>query len=142
MELGPHLAFRHLPTALPTNAIFQFDRDTLFDVKGEVQVRWAVVPDPQKYVTDVLALEAGDVPVEKTHRGTWVLDKVLLDDIKIDVHMASEHDSDARHVKRRDDFMASIRAGKEIKPLIVLGADLFLVDGYARYRALKDLTVC
>lgn len=107
----------------------------------ELRIRWAIVPDPQKHVMDVLALEADDVPVEKIHQGKWVLDTVSLEEIKIDERMASGHDHDARHVKRRDGFVASIRAGREIKPLIVLGEDLFLVDGYARYSALKDLHV-
>jgi hypothetical protein len=90
---------------------------------------------------DVLASEAGDIPAKKIRQGKWVLDTVSLHEITIDERMASEHDSDPRHVKRRDEFVTSIRAGREINPLIVLGEDLFLVDGYARYRALKICNV-
>jgi len=113
----------------------------LYGVNGEIAMQWAVISDPQKYVMDVLASEAGDVPDEKIHQGNWVLDTVSLDDIRIDQRVASDHENDPLHTKRRDGFVASITAGKEIKPLIVLGDDLFLVDGYARYRAMKLLNV-
>jgi ParB-like chromosome segregation protein Spo0J len=37
--------------------------------------------------------------------------------------------------------MDSIKRGIPIYPLILLGKNLFLVDGYARYRALKELDI-
>lgn len=90
---------------------------------------------------DVLTAEAEDIPVEKINHGPWYVDTVAFDEITVDGRMVSEHDRDPVHIARRAGVVASIRAGNEIKPLIVLGEELFLVDGYARYRALKSLNI-
>ena len=107
----------------------------------ELILQWTIISDPQKYVSDVLVAEAGDIPAEKINQGPWFVDTVTLRDITIDRRMIGEHDLDPVHIARRDDVIASIRAGHEIKPLIALGEELFLVDGYARYRALQKLRV-
>ena len=110
-------------------------------MQDELTIRWAAIPNPGKFVTDTLASEAPDIPPEKLNQGKWFADTLPLDEIQVDQRMADNHKRDPLHIKRRDGLMARIRAGKEINPLIVLGADLFLVDGYARYSALKELRV-
>ncbi|NYH92188.1 hypothetical protein [Actinopolymorpha rutila] len=44
-------------------------------------------------------------------------------------------------MRRRDGFVERIRSGVHLPPLIVLGRELKLVDGYARYRALRLLGI-
>ena len=112
-----------------------------WSVQDEPTIRWAAIPDSGKFVADTLASEARDIPLEKLNQGKWFADTLSLDEIKVDERMADNHKRDPLHIKRRDRLMALIRAGKEINPLIVLGADLFLVDGYARYSVLKELRV-
>lgn len=90
---------------------------------------------------DVLTLEAEDIPAEQVNQAPCFVDTVALDAITIDQCMVREHDRDPVHAARRDGVVASIRAGNEIRPLIVLGNESFLVDGYARYRALKSLNI-
>lgn len=55
--------------------------------------------------------------------------------------LIERHDDEAVHIERRNRFEVRIAAGEAIPPLIALGADLFLVDGYSRYRALRRLGV-
>jgi len=106
-----------------------------------VKVKWAAISDPEAYVISVLTSEADDIPGEKIRQARWVLDTLPVADIEVNGAMATNHRNDPLHLRRRDDFVASIRAGGEIKPLVVLGKELLLVDGYARYAALKELRV-
>ncbi len=102
-------------------------------------VLWAVISNPEEYVRTVLVREAADIPRQKISRGKWFVDVLSLDELQIDQIMVTDHDGDPLHIKRRDAFVDSIQAGREINPLIALGEDLLLVDGYARYSALAKL---
>ena len=105
-----------------------------------MDVRWLPTDDASAYVKRVLAKEADDIPAAITRYG-WYADEVPLDDLRVAEDLIERHDREATHVERRDRFEARIAAGEAIPPLIALGADLFLVDGYARYRALRRLGV-
>ncbi|GEM_PF-6698327 len=106
-----------------------------------MRVRWQHVADPFAYVLDVLSREAPDIPMDLIARSPWFEDTVPLSALRPDHEMLARHDHQPEHIQRRDRFLARVRAGAEIPPLTALGADLFLVDGYARYGALKRLQI-
>jgi hypothetical protein len=102
-----------------------------------VHTRWLSVPDPTAYACEVLRREAPDIPERLITTHPWSQCEMALDAIRPDEAMLERHDTS--HVRRRDTFVEAIRAGRAIPPLIVLGGKL--VDGYARYRALRVLGV-
>ncbi|MDO8571041.1 MAG: hypothetical protein Q7R97_05675 [Candidatus Daviesbacteria bacterium] len=104
-------------------------------------IKWKNVPDIYNYVCKTLAMEAEDIPIDKIDKGIWYLDEIDISQIITDKEMIERHDQNSLHIQRRDNFIDLIKKGKEILPLIILGEDLFLVDGYARYRALKKLEI-
>ena len=104
-------------------------------------MQWLLTEDASAYVMRVLAKEASDIPAAAIARHGWYVDDVPLEDLRVAEDLIDRHDREAAHVERRDRFEARITAGEAIPPLITLGADLFLVDGYARYRALRRLGV-
>jgi hypothetical protein len=104
-------------------------------------VLWTLPADPTKYVKEVLAKEAAEIPEEKINQGKWVLAEINYTDIRVNDEMIVLHDLDPQHIERRNNFIKMIEEGKPILPLIILGKDLLLVDGYARYRALKELGI-
>ena len=104
-------------------------------------VKWKIPENSDKFVREVLALEADDIPLEKINEGRWIVDELSIDEIMVNEEMIQNHNKQKIHINRRDKFIDSINEGKEIYPLIVIGENLFLVDGYARYRALKQLGV-
>jgi hypothetical protein len=106
-----------------------------------VDGRWLPIDDPTGYVVRILAKEADDIPPAAITRYVWYVDDLPLDDLRVADDLIERHDREAVHVERRDTFEARITAGEAIPPLIALGEDLFLVDGYARYRALRRLAV-
>lgn len=104
-------------------------------------VRWDVVEDPATHVRNVLDREAPDIPNALVIAYDWCQCEVALAELRPDRAMLERHDEDDAHVRRRDDFVELIRAGAPILPLIALGPGLRLVDGHARYRALRVLGV-
>lgn len=108
---------------------------------GRVQVQWEVVDDPSAYVCDVLGREAPDIPSALVVGQEWFQDGVALAVLRPNRDLLDQQDQEPEHVQRRDAFVARIRAGEAIPPLIALGFDMKLVDGYARYRALRLLGV-
>jgi hypothetical protein len=99
------------------------------------------ISDPIGYVTGVLSHEAPDISPDAIKRFPWQVDDLRLDKLRVDTAMLARHDRESIHVKRRDLFVTSIIAGRPIAPLIALGGDLILVDGFSRYRALTKLDV-
>lgn len=106
-----------------------------------IKVNWSIPDDMEKYVRSVLAVEADDIPQDKINAGRWVIAEVPTNDIKVDLEMINRHDSEELHIGRRNNFVATIKLGKPVLPLIVLGKEKFLVDGYARYRAFKEIGI-
>jgi hypothetical protein len=102
---------------------------------------WKQVNNPDEYVMATLSREADDIPVDKINKYKWIQKEVSLDKIQVDKEMVKDHDQDPLHIKRRDGFVELIRNNTPILPLIVLGENQFLVDGYARYRALLYLGI-
>jgi hypothetical protein len=100
---------------------------------------WLTVSDPTAYARRVLLDEAPDIPERRVTERRWRQDEQALDAILADEEMIKRHDGNPLHVHRRDTFVQAIRAGREIPPLILLGDHL--VDGYARYRALRLLEI-
>lgn len=104
-------------------------------------VNWKKVDDATTYVKETLAREADDIPQDLIDKKNWTLKTLDINDIKVNEEMIERHDKTEEHIGRRDSFIESIDNGTEILPLIALGDDKFLVDGYARYRALKKAGV-
>jgi hypothetical protein len=104
-----------------------------------MQVQWQTVGDPSAYVRSVLLEQAPDIPDALIVERPWLQEEIALAALAPDLEMIERHDSQARHIRRRDGFVAAVRGGAEIPPLIVLGKNHKLVDGYARYRALRFL---
>lgn len=104
-------------------------------------MNWKIPKNINRYVEETLTREADDIPEEQITAGKWILDELDLEFIKVNQKMIGRHDEDPLHIKRKLDFMDSIKRGIPIYPLILLGKNLFLVDGYARYRALKELDI-
>lgn len=104
-----------------------------------MKINWNTISDLEKFVKVVLAKETDDIPMDKIDQGKWVLEEIDLSRLSVDEELISDHDKDPLHIKRRDDFVDLINTGTPIKPLIALDKKMFLVDGYARYRALKKL---
>lgn len=107
--------------------------------------RWIDVDDPATFVRTVLAVEAPDIPDALVTAYAWTQTTMPLDVLRLDQAMLDRHDRDPVHIARRNGFVGRIRAGEPIPPLIVLGleprdgTEPKLVDGYARYRALRLL---
>lgn len=107
-----------------------------------VNASWIAVADPEGYVRRVLAREADDIPAALIDAFPWRQERDLsLVDLRVDEDMVARHDRIPLHRQRRDGFIERISAGEPIPPLIALGADRFLVDGYARIRALRRLGI-
>ncbi len=106
-----------------------------------MRVSWEVVGDPATYVRSVLDREAPDVPSAVVVEYDWSQCEVAVSELWADREMLERHDKDETHLRRRDNFVELIRTGKPILPLIALGPAMRLVDGYARYRALRLLGV-
>lgn len=106
-----------------------------------MEIVWQIIDDTYDYVTNTLSQEAPDIPGHLVDQAPWYVETIDLDKIKVDQEMLDCHDGQAIHIKRRDDFVLSCRSRRPILPLIVLGKDKILVDGYARYRALRMLNV-
>lgn len=100
---------------------------------------WQRIDDPAVYVRTVLAAEAPDIPPALIAAHDWSQATVFLEHIQPDHAMLEQHDRDPVHIARRDGFIRRIRAGEPLPPLIVLGTHWKLVDGYARYRALRSI---
>jgi ParB-like chromosome segregation protein Spo0J len=88
--------------------------------------------------------EAEDIPKELIEKGIWIQEEINLSEIQIEKSILEEHDNNPIHIKRRDKFIKSIEKGMPILPLIILNCargERYLVDGYARYRALKSIGI-
>jgi hypothetical protein len=106
------------------------------------KAHWTTVADPETYVRQVLVREADDIPAALIDVLPWRQQYDLsLVDLSVDEEMVSRHDRTPLHLRRRDGFIERISAGESLPPLIALGADRFLVDGYARIRALRRLGI-
>jgi hypothetical protein len=107
-------------------------------------VRWIQIEDVASYVLDVCARETADVPQELLLHGVWQQKSISMAEIQADLSLLQRHDSNPVHVGRRDQFRQLILSHTPLLPLIVLRCqrgDRYLVDGYARYRALKSLGI-
>jgi hypothetical protein len=106
-----------------------------------MSLRWKHVADPDAYVSLTLAREAGDIPRETIVARAWEVTELPVSNIEVDEGMVQRHDLDETQRARRDGFARAIERGDALLPLIVLGGELRLVDGYARYRACKMLGI-
>ena len=106
-----------------------------------MRATWRPVEDPDSYVHRVLSTEAPEIPGNVIPTTGWVQARVMLDEIDIDLELIERHDRAELHQGRRDSFIAAVRSGVPLPPLILLGGQRRLVDGYARYRALRALGV-
>jgi hypothetical protein len=99
-------------------------------------VTWLRPEDPSDFVHVVLQLEAPDIPAAKLD-GPWIQRVVPAEQLAVNEAMVAEHDATPEHQQRRDGFVNSFRTGVPVLPLIALGAERYLVDGYARIRAAR-----
>lgn len=106
-----------------------------------MEIVWQRIDDIDKYVVETLSREAPDIPQALIDLAPWCVEITTLDMIKVDHMMIDRHNIQSIHIKRSDAFILSCKNKVLPLPLIVLGRDMFLVDGYARYRALRKLDV-
>jgi ParB-like nuclease domain len=109
-----------------------------------MKITWIEIKNVKEYVDAMLKWQADDIPKELIDRGTWVQRTIQISEVQAEQSMVDDHDNDPIHIKRRDGFIESIQVGAPILPLIILNCDRgekYLVDGYARYRALKEMGV-
>ena len=105
------------------------------------RVKWTKVENIHDHVVSTLTNEAEDIPMTKIEARSWCLKVIDLNKLSFDKELISTHDNEEIHIIRRDGFIESIKTHKEIPPLIALGEKLYLVDGYARFRALLKLEI-
>lgn len=106
-----------------------------------MDIRWKRVDNIEEYVKKTLAREANDIPQAEINAAPWTLTEVKFLEINTNSQLIEDHDKDPIHISRKNNFIDMIKNGEEILPLIILGKDLNLVDGYARFRALRDLGI-
>ena len=106
-----------------------------------MDIKWKSVENIEEYVKKTLAEEAHDIPQLEIDASPWVLAEIEVSKIHTDRQMIADHNNDPLHIARKDHFKDIIKKGKELLPLIVLGKNLYLVDGYARFQALRDLGI-
>ena len=99
-------------------------------------VKWLRPASASKFVRDVLQLEAPDIPVTKLV-GPWSQRALAITELLANEAMVAEHDADVVHRRRRDGFVSAFRSQEPVPPLIALGPERYLVDGYARLRAAR-----
>ncbi|MGH7487782.1 MAG: hypothetical protein ACREMY_19595 [bacterium] len=107
-----------------------------------MEVRWRAIAEVDVYVRGVLEREASEIPTVLIESHPWrQVPDLALSDLHVDESMVARHDDTALHQRRRDGFIALVTTGKPLLPLIALGCERHLVDGYARLRALRKLGV-
>lgn len=106
-----------------------------------VTTRWVEVADPESFARRVLQAEAPEIPAALLEGRSWEQLVLPITDLTVDESMVAEHDASLVHQQRRDSFQNAIVEGAELPPLIAIKANLQLIDGYARLRALRALSV-
>jgi len=109
-----------------------------------MNITWIGIKNIPEYIRAMLTWQANDIPKELINRGRWVQEVIPINEINTEDKMVERHDHDPTHIRRRDSFIDSINSFGPLLPLIVLNCERgekYLVDGYARYRALKKLGV-
>ncbi|NMB56879.1 hypothetical protein GYA19_03000 [Candidatus Beckwithbacteria bacterium] len=106
-----------------------------------MKIQWASIPNISSYVKQTLAKEASDIPLAKINFYPWHLLEMPLSSLKVDQDLINRHDKEELHIQRKLNFINMIKKGEAILPLIALGSDYFLIDGYARFRVLRDLGI-
>jgi len=106
-----------------------------------MDIKWKSVKNIEDYVKKTLAEEANDIPQFEIDASPWILAEIEISEIHTDTQMIADHNDDPLHVARKDHFKDMIKKGEKLLPLIVLGKNLSLVDGYARFQALRDLGI-
>ena len=106
-------------------------------------VYWQTIAQPDACVAAICASECADIPADLLC-GAWFADSLRITDIQVDEVIVARHDADLQHIARRDAFVALIQRGHPIPSLIVLRCargERYLIDGYARFRALRAMGV-
>lgn len=109
-----------------------------------MHITWIHIRNIKEYIDARHQYEFNDVPKELFDKGEWLQDEIDIDQIQVDVKLIEIHNGDPVHIDRRDNFINAINAGSPILPLIILNCERgewYLIDGYARYRALRYLGV-
>jgi hypothetical protein len=91
------------------------------------------------FVRHIVDEETPSIEVLVEPHKTWEQVDLAINELAIDDDLIARHDSDPRHCARRDHWLGVIERGAVIPPLLAvpLGSRLCLVDGYARFRALR-----
>lgn len=106
-----------------------------------VFARWLRISDAGSYARQILGEEAPEIPTDLIENRSWTQLTMSPDALLVDESMVAKHDADPVHQDRRDRFRQAILAGQELPPLIAIGPDRHLVDGYARIRAVRQLKI-
>lgn len=102
-------------------------------------VSWALVAEPREFAWRVIHAETPSVGAVIDPEWEWQQVEVPLSRLMADEDLITRHDDEPLHCRRRDHFLGVIDSGATIPPLLasVAGAHLQLIDGYARFRALR-----
>jgi len=106
-----------------------------------LSARWLQISDAGSYARRILNEEAPEIPTDLVENGSWTQETMSPADLLVDESMVARHDDDPLHQDRRDGFSQAILSGEELPPLIAIGPDRHLVDGYARLRAVRQLEI-
>jgi hypothetical protein len=102
------------------------------------------VTDLAAFVRRIVDEEAPSVEWLIEGHERWVQVEVPLAELDVDEALIARHDADALHCARRDRVLGALRDGAELPPLLAVPTDerdLWLIDGYARVRALRLMGV-
>lgn len=102
-----------------------------------VTARCLQIADAGTYAQRILREEAPEISAAVIEGRGWTQTLLTPDDVLVDEAMIARHDADPVHQERRDRFRQAILSGQELPPLIAVGPDRHLVDGYARLRAVR-----
>lgn len=107
-------------------------------------VAWITVTDLASFVRRIVDEETPSVDglVEGYQR--WVQADVSVGELDLDEALIARHDADPLHCARRDRVLQALHAGAELPPLLAVPTGerrLWLIDGYARVRALRVMGV-
>ena len=102
---------------------------------------WVQISDAGTYARQVLREEASEIPVDLIEGRPWTQIMIEPSALLVDEQMIARHDDDPVHQERRDKFRQAILLGRDLPPLIAIGPNRHLVDGYARLRAVRLLKI-
>lgn len=113
---------------------------------SNLTVRYKVVKSSRvkDYLLGLLDKEWGNSKgkdYDNIKRVKWSIQSLNLNEIILDQELLNEHEFQ-KEIQKRVDFQKNkILRNKRITPLVVMYKNKYLIDGYARFLALKELGI-